>query len=151
MGMGWLYKNQLRLFILYVSFFLLMSTIGYSQTLVPDWSLDKGLVLVYPERLPDHRNQLVSFYDSLIPCIINNTNLEEIVIICRPEAQEKLKNKFSKTGKIQVILYPTKNIQDIWVRDFAPIACNEKKAIKAFFKANNSLKTILREEDELPF
>ena len=27
----------------------------------------------------------------------------------------------------------------------------EKKAIKAFFKANNSLKTILREEDELPF
>lgn len=131
MGMGWLYKNQLRLVTLYISLFLLMTTNGNSQTLLPDWSLNKGLVLVYPERLPDNRKELVSFYDSLIPCIIKSTNLEELVIICRPEAQEKLKNKFSKIGKAKLIIYPTKNIQDIWVRDFAPIACKENVAIKA--------------------
>ena len=63
-----------------------------SQNILPDWELKKGLTFVYPDRLPENRKVLSSFYDSLINCVIDKSDLQELIIICRPEVQEKLKN-----------------------------------------------------------
>lgn len=104
-----------------------------SQNILPEWELKNGLVLVYPDRLPENRKELSVFYDSLINRVIEKSNLQELIIICRPEVKEKLKKKFSNISRTKIIYYPSKDVQDIWIRDFAPIAQEEKVAVKAMY------------------
>lgn len=129
--MGRIYISQLksswRLAILLIT----MNDVLYSQNINPDWNLPKGLVLVYPDRLPDNRKVLCTFYDSLIYTIIENAEIKEMTIICRPEVAEKIKIKFNNLIKTKFIVFPTNKIQDIWVRDFAPIANYQEYSVKA--------------------
>ena len=104
-----------------------VGTVCYSQTLklIPEWENPKSLVLVYPKSLPEvkirsDRELLIGFYDSLLSSLYTNCPLLKIKLIIQPsDAQNHLlKEKLVVLNK-NVELIPI-NLNDVWVRDFAP-------------------------------
>ncbi len=93
--------------------------------IIPDWTMPKGVAIVYPENLPENQKEkrkkknLINFYDSFIQKIIDSSEISELTIVHRVGIKEKLCNKFP-SPKIKLV--EIKNVQDIWIRDFAPIA-----------------------------
>lgn len=105
--------------------------------LIPDWTMPKGIALVYPEKLPESRKEkikkkdLIAFYDSFIQKIIDSSEISELTIVHRIGLKEKLSKLFS-SAKIK--LFQMKDVQDIWIRDYAPIATTTNhNAVKASY------------------
>src|ERR1019366_1934216 len=105
--------------------------------IIPDWATPKGIAIVYPEHVPENlkeeikKKDLIDFYDSFIQKIIDSSEISELTIVHRIGIKEKLSNKFP-FPKIKLV--EIKNVQDIWIRDFAPIATTTNhNAIKATY------------------
>lgn len=105
--------------------------------LIPEWEKPKGVALVYPEKLPENpeetikKNDLLKFYDVFIQEIIDKADISEITVIHRRGLKEKI-NKF-KSNRIEIKPFEIGYVQDIWIRDWAPIA---QTTIKSVIKAN---------------
>ncbi len=108
----------------------LQSQISTTIQIRPEWTMPKGVALVYPDKLPDNRNKLIVFYDSFIRAILDNSDIDELTIIHRPRLKEKLSKKFPSD---KVNLIEISYVQDIWIRDWAPVATTIDKAIKAYY------------------
>lgn len=88
------------------------------------------LALVYPDKLPQNRKELISFYDNFINQLIENPSVLELTIIHKAGLKEKLKNKFP-SSKIKLIEF--NSVQDIWIRDYAPFYTNDTVAFKGIY------------------
>lgn len=86
--------------------------------LVPDWVIPKSIGLVWPENLPEKRHLVNLFYIKLIELLLTHLPADlKLTIIHRQSEKERLNRYF---GKDPLNLIENKNIQDIWIRDFAP-------------------------------
>lgn len=116
--------------------------------LIPDWTIPKGIALVYPEKLPESpsekikKKDLIEFYDNFIKNIIDNAEISEVTIVHRIGLKEKLTKLFPST---KIKLVQINSVQDIWIRDYAPIATTTNhNSIKAsynplYFQKNEKL------------
>lgn len=109
----------------------LISMSSHAQN-TKDFSFDNKVAIVYPELLPEKRYNLISFYDSFIELLLNEECVSELLIVHRPGLKEKLNKKFA-SNKLKFL--QTKDVQDIWIKDWAPILINEN-AVKAFYSPN---------------
>lgn len=98
--------------------------------LFPEWQIPQGIVIVYPDKLPNKREELIPFYDYFIQSLIDNSELKEINLIHKQGLKESLNKKFTNS-KVKLICL--NNVQDIWIRDFAPIASSENELVKALY------------------
>jgi len=101
-----------------------------SVKIIPEWTTPKGVALVYPEKLPDNRDKLIKFYDSFIQTILDSSDLSEVTILHRPGLKEMLTKKFQSD---RINLIEISYVQDIWIRDWAPLATTTDKVIKAYY------------------
>jgi agmatine deiminase len=104
---------------------------SFLKHITPEWTTPKGIVLVYPEKLPLNRSVLTDFYNVFIQKLIDEVAIEQIFIIHRPSLKEKLNKLFHNSQKL--IFFESSSVQDIWVRDFAPIFKNKQKVVKALY------------------
>lgn len=115
-------------------------------------SLKNNVALVYPEKLPDNRNVLISFYDSFIMELLNDSDLNELTIIHRLGLKEKLHEKFLSN---KVNLIEQNCVQDIWLRDYAPIYINKETVFKALYNPSyfheNNKKTQYADKEKTIF
>lgn len=113
----------------------LIAVAAKSQNITPEWKEPKGLVLVYPKDLPDNRSELTAFYEEFIKSILSSTSLSELTIVIRPTAKKEIETFIhSLNSKIQVRFFETKNVQDIWARDYCPIYFSNQTVCKALYK-----------------
>lgn len=110
---------------------VVISMSSYGQN-TKDFSFDNKVAIVYPELLPEKRHNLISFYDSFIEILLKEECVTELLIVHRPGLKEKLNKKFA-SNKLRFL--QTKDVQDIWIKDWAPILTNEN-AVKAFYSPN---------------
>ncbi|MFC2080874.1 agmatine deiminase family protein [Bacteroidota bacterium] len=90
------------------------------KTLIPEWELPKSIGLVWAEDLQDIPTQaLVNFfYVDLIKLLIRILPQSvSLTIIHRSDEKQRLINYF---GADRINLIADDNLQDIWIRDFAP-------------------------------
>ena len=105
-----------------------------SQNINPEWKEPKGLVLVYPK---DIRNKLVNVYKEFIKVVTKETKIPEITLIVRPTAIKDIDNYIIKCNlniQTNIHYFETESVQDIWVRDFAPIYFSNGIVFKALYK-----------------
>jgi len=95
-----------------------------------EMALKHNVALVYPDKLPEKRNELVAFYDSFIRAILDGSDINELTIIHRSGLKEKLLKLFPSS---KVKLIESNSVQDIWIRDFAPIYINQERVFKALY------------------
>ena len=116
------------------------------EKIIPEWTIPKGIALVYPDRLKDNpednlkKSELIPFYYSFIQAIIDNADISQLTIIHRPGLKENLAKTF-KSSRMNINLIEIGYVQDIWIRDWAPIAMSKSFAFKAkyfpqYFKPN---------------
>lgn len=108
-----------------------ISMSSYAQN-TKDFSFDNKVAIVYPELLPEKRYDLISFYDSFIETLLREECVTELLIVHRPGLKEKLNKKFA-SNKLKFL--QTKDVQDIWIKDWAPILTSGN-AVKAFYSPN---------------
>jgi len=104
-----------------------------SNKLIPDWEVPKSIGLVWPKNLPDGRRYLVPFYTEFIELLQEHCSHVSLKIIHRPGEKERLNKSFTK-GDIDPI--EKKDVQDIWIRDFAPLwkwVGSDLVAVKAYY------------------
>lgn len=92
----------------------------HPNKLIPDWELPKSIGLVWPNKIPEGkegRRYLVPFYTEFIELLQEYCSRISLNIIHRPGEKERLTKNFNK-GEIETI--EEKDVQDIWIRDFAP-------------------------------
>jgi agmatine deiminase len=90
----------------------------------------KNIALVYPEKLPENRKELVEFYFYFINILIESPEVNEITIIHRRGLKESLIKDFT-SSKIRLIEINT--VQDIWIRDYAPFYWDGTTAFKGIY------------------
>lgn len=91
---------------------------------IPEWEKPKSIIFVYPEQLPQQkynigRFQLVELYDDLIRTMPDNIQIN--LIIKSRTIEEKFDYSYPK---MKMIYLP--GVQDIWIRDWAPILARDE-------------------------
>jgi agmatine deiminase len=97
---------------------------------IPEFQKPKGVAVVYPKGLPTGRDELIGFFDSFVDLLIRKAELSEIAILYRRGLKKELTRKFPDK-RIRFIAIPS--LQDIWIKDWAPIAISSDRAIKAHY------------------
>ncbi len=106
------------------------------NNLIPDWEQPDSIGLVWPNKIPEGkegRRYLVPFYTEFIELLQEYCPGISLKIIHRPGEKERLSKSFNK-DKIE--LMEEKDVQDIWIRDFAPFwkrVGQNNIAVKAFY------------------
>lgn len=96
------------------------------------------IAIVYPEKLPEKREILTSFYDEFLQLLINSKEISEITIIHRQGLKEKLIKAFPST---KVKLFEYSSVRDIWIRDFAPFLIIDSIAYKGIYNPSYFMET----------
>jgi len=96
----------------------------------------QNIAIVYPAKLPEEyrasikKKDLIEFYDNFILKILECKELNQLTIIHRSGLSQILNNKF-KSNKVNLI--EIDDVQDIWIRDFAPIYIIGDIAMKSLY------------------
>lgn len=88
-----------------------------TSTLIPDWQVPSFIGLIWPYNLPSKRDGLIDFYKALLFSLRYNCPDQNILVLQLPDPTDLVRNTFD-TDKINAVI--DLNIQDIWIRDFAP-------------------------------
>ena len=95
------------------------------HTLIPDWEEPLLLGLVWPHDLPAKRDQLVDFYKSFVGLLVEHIPDLHFLIFALPGAEKDIQETFRSES---IILPGRLEMQDIWIRDYAPLWMrNEEK------------------------
>jgi agmatine deiminase len=100
-----------------------MTDLIVNRNAIPDWHSCKSIVLVYPHKLKD-REHLIPFYDRLLSFIPDDISIT--LVVKDLNISDDILSKCRENGisnKIDFI--EVRDIQDIWIRDFAPLTIME--------------------------
>jgi agmatine deiminase len=103
---------------------------------IPEWEKPKSVFFVYPEQLPRLRYkigrfQLAELYDDLIRTMPDYIQIN--IIIKSKTIEEKFDYSYPK---MKMIYLPS--VQDIWIRDWAPILAKDESGNTTGIKFNYS-------------
>jgi agmatine deiminase len=100
-----------------------MPDLVVNRNALPDWYRCKSVVLVYPYKMTD-REHLMPFYDKLWQYIPDDVGIT-LVVKDMSFSQEYLKTCREKGIANNIDFIECRDIQDIWIRDFAPLTVLE--------------------------
>jgi agmatine deiminase len=107
-----------------------MPDLVVNRNALPDWYSCQSVVFVYPYKMRD-REHLIPFYNKLWQYIPDDIGIT-LVVKDKSFSQDYLKTCRDKGISNQIDFIECKDIQDIWIRDFAPLTVLEGNIMTAW-------------------